>query len=387
VCLAVSAFFATSASALTIYSSLPLHGDARPQSRSVVDAERLALEQAGGRAGSFAIKLVSLDDSTKAAGKWDPGKVVANARRAAENPSTIAYLGEFNSGASALSIPILNEAGILQVSPSNTYVGLTRNESGEPGEPEKYYPTGIRTYGRITPADHTQADALVVLMRDRGVRRLYVTNDAEVYGSGLARMVAARARRNHIEVVRSEKMDVRGRFDGLGRRVRRSHADGFFFGGITDNSAASVFNAVARATRRPRLFGPDGVAESRFARALSKRARPRTFITNPTLDPDQYPPAAQRFYTAFRARYHRAPQPYAIYGYEAMQVVLDSITRAGSSDRAAVVRAFFATRDRASVLGTYSIDPRGDTTLPDYGSLRVSRHGRLVFYRVIKVAR
>ena len=112
---------ATGSTTLTIYSSLPLQGDSRPQSESVVNGEKLALRGGqGGKVGKFTIKYVSLDDSTAAAGKWDPGATSADARKAAQDKSTIAYLGEFNSGASAISIPILNEAGILQVSPSNT---------------------------------------------------------------------------------------------------------------------------------------------------------------------------------------------------------------------------------------------------------------------------
>ena len=100
---------------------------------------------------------MSLDDSTAAAGKWEPGATSSNARKAAQDKSTIAYLGEFNSGASAISIPILNQAGILQVSPSNTAVGLTRTEPGaDKGEPDKYYPTGKRTYGRVVPTDDIQ---------------------------------------------------------------------------------------------------------------------------------------------------------------------------------------------------------------------------------------
>ncbi|MES1193974.1 MAG: branched-chain amino acid ABC transporter substrate-binding protein, partial [Solirubrobacterales bacterium] len=119
---------------LTIYSSLPLQGDSRPQSLSVVNGEKLALESQGGKVGDFTIKYVSLDDATAAAGKWDPGATSGDARKAAQDKSTIAYLGEFNAGAAAISIPILNDAGILQISPSNTATGLTRSLGADKGE-------------------------------------------------------------------------------------------------------------------------------------------------------------------------------------------------------------------------------------------------------------
>src|ERR1700755_635818 len=175
---------------LTIYSSLPLQGDSRPQSESVVNGEKMALEEAGGKVGKFTIKYVSLDDATAAAGKWDPGQTSADGRKAAQDPSTIVYLGEFNSGASAISLPITNEAGILQISPSNPYVGLTRSEGADKGEPDKYYPSGKRTFGRVVPADHIQAAAQVTYQKDNGCTKLYILNDKEVYGKGLADQVA-----------------------------------------------------------------------------------------------------------------------------------------------------------------------------------------------------
>src|SRR3712207_6253460 len=117
--------------------------------RSTLFPYTTLFRSAGGKAGNFKIKYVSLDDATAATGKWEPGKVSENARKAVQDDKTIAYLGEFNSGASAISIPLLNEAGILQVSPSNTYVGLTRAEGAEKGEPQKYQPSGTKTFGRV----------------------------------------------------------------------------------------------------------------------------------------------------------------------------------------------------------------------------------------------
>ena len=130
---------------LTIYSSLPLQGPARTQAVATVNGAKLALEQAGGKVGNFKVSYKSLDDSTAQAGGWEPGATSANARKAAGDDSTIGYIGEFNSGATAVSLPILNESGVAQVSPGNTAVGITSDDPGaEPGEPDKYYPSGDR---------------------------------------------------------------------------------------------------------------------------------------------------------------------------------------------------------------------------------------------------
>jgi branched-chain amino acid transport system substrate-binding protein len=371
---------------LTIYSSLPLQGDSRPQSTDVVNGEKLALEEAGGKVGKFTIKYVSLDDATAAAGKWDPGQTSADARKAAQDASTIAYLGEFNSGASAISIPILNEANVLQISPSNTYVGLTRSEGADKGEPDKYYPAGKRTFGRVVPADHIQAAAQVTYQKDQGCKKTYILNDKEVYGKGIAVQVQNIAKAQGLQIAGNDGIDTKAaNFRSLATKIKASGADCMFFGGITQNKGVQVFKDVNAANPTMKLFGPDGVAESPFSSKLGSAVEKNTYITNPTLDPKLYPPAAQDFFAKFKQKFGNDPQPYAIYGYEAMKVALLAIQNAGDkgNDKQAVIDAFFKIKDRDSVLGKYSIDENGDTTLSDYGADRVEK-GKLVFDKVIK---
>jgi branched-chain amino acid transport system substrate-binding protein len=377
----------TNSTNLTIYSSLPLQGDSRPQSESVVNGEKLALEEAGGRVGKFKIKYVSLDDATAAAGKWEPGQTSANARKAAQDPSTIVYLGEFNSGATAISLPVLNEAGILQISPSNTAVGLTRSEGADKGEPDKYYPAGKRTYGRVVPNDRIQAAAQVSYQKDEGCKTLYILNDKEVYGKGLADQVQSVAQAQGLRVLGNDGIDTKAaNFRTLAQKVKASGADCMFFGGITQNKGVQLWKDMYAANPDMKLFGPDGVAESAFSTKIGA-AEKNTYITNPTLDPKLYPPAAQDFFKTYKQKYGADPEPYAIYGYEAMKVALLSIQNAGDkgNDRQAVIDAFFNIKDRDSVLGRYSIDENGDTTLTDYGANRI-KNGKLVFDKVLKAA-
>ena len=146
-----------------------------------------------------------------------------------------------------------------------------------------------------------------------------------------------------------------------------------------------MFKDVAAANPDIKLFGPDGVAESAFSEKLGSKVEKNTYITNPTLDPKEYPQSAQDFFKEFKSKYGKDPEPYAIYGYEAMGVVLEAIKAAGDkgNDRQAVVDEFFKTKGRESVLGTYDIDENGDTTLSDYGGNRIEG-GKLVFDKVIK---
>jgi branched-chain amino acid transport system substrate-binding protein len=382
-CLAIGAPGA-SAEQLTVYSSLPLVGSDRGLYEDIVRGAQMALDEAGGVAGPHTVRLVSLNDASRRFGAWAPERVVANARRAALDDSTIAYLGEFNSGASAISLPILNEADILQISPSNTYTGLTRRQGADRGEPDKYYPTGLRTYGRLAAADHLQAAAIAALLDQRGADRVVLVHDGEIYGAGLGRMVRARLRGRGIEVAGRVRLR---RPVAAARRVVRARADAMVYTGITANGAVRLWREVHR--RRPRLalVGSDGVAEARFARGIGRSAARRTALTLSTL-PVAALPGAQPLVDAFRARFGREPSPYIPYGYEAMRVVLDCV-RAGvpaPTLRRGAVECFRGIRNRDSVLGRYSIDRFGDTTLTTFGVYGIDG-GRLAFRQVVDSSR
>ena len=107
-----------SGTTLTIYSSLPFNGPLRQEALDVREAELLALSQRHDHVGKYTIRYISLDDSTAKKGGWEPGATSANARTAAQDRTTIAYLGDLDSGATAISLPVLNAVGTLQVSPA-----------------------------------------------------------------------------------------------------------------------------------------------------------------------------------------------------------------------------------------------------------------------------
>jgi branched-chain amino acid transport system substrate-binding protein len=375
---------------LTVYSSLPLQGASRPQTTAMVQGIELALEQAGGKAGDFTVRYQSLDDSTAQAGSWTPEATQANARQVAQDDSAAAYIGEFNSGASAISIPILNEAQVPQISPANTAVGLTSDEPGaDSGEPDKYYPTGQRHYVRIVPKDTIQGAALATLMKEDGCTSVFMTNDKEVYGAGLARNIEGAAEAQGLEIVANEAIDKNApNYRSLANRAQGQGADCFVYSGITANNAVQLYKDFSAAIPDAKLYGPDGVAESGFSDpaegGIPADVAGKVKVTVATLSPEEYPPEGQEFFSQFEEKYGEPnPDPYAIYGYEAMRLALDAIERSGTGEKADIITALFDTTDRASVLGTYSIDENGDTTLTDYGVYTIE-DGTLTFDSTIQ---
>ena len=377
---------------LTIYSSNPLHGASSVDGQAVVNGEQMAMAQIRGRIGKYRIVLRSLDDSNPQGGGWDPGQTTLNARVAVKDKTTIGYLGEFNSGASAVAIPLLNRGEIPQISPASTAIGLTSAAPGaSPGEPEKYYPTGARTFARVVPNDSVQAAAQVKLQRSLGCGRTYVLDDGAVDGQDTATSFEVAAKSAGLPVVGTQAFDPRSTdYSSLAAGVAQTGADCVLISASPENNAVLLTRQLAAAVPKAKLFGTAGLAESTYTDpaqgGIPLSLDPRALITVATLGPGEYPPAGSAFLAAY-AQLYGPPQPVAIFGYEAMSLMLDAIGRATHggrqpADRSKVVAAIFATRDRHSVLGPYSINQDGDTTITRYGVYRVTR-GQLTFWKAI----
>ena len=294
-----------------------------------------------------------------------------------------------------MSLPILNKAGIPQISPSNTYVGLTTDKPGsEPGEPEKYYPAGTRTYARVVPADDIQGAALVTTMKEDGCKSVNIFNDKTTYGAGLARNIENSAKAQGLKVEGNDGTDKNAaNYRSLAAKVT---ADCFVGSGVTGENYVQVFKDVAAAAPNAKLYGPDGVAEEAFTNpkkgGIPADVGARTKVTVATLGLEEFKKRgnaeAEKFFADFEKEYGNAkPDPYAIYGYATMALALDSLKAVGdkANDRKAVAEQLVNnSKDVNSVLGTYSIDKNGDTTLTDYGLYTIDKEGLPAFDKVIK---
>jgi branched-chain amino acid transport system substrate-binding protein len=343
-----------SASSSTASSSSPVD----QQSQDVLDAEQLALQQAGGAVGKFKIKLVRLEGS----------EASDNARTAIGNTSTIAYLGEISPGSSQDSAGITNAQDVLQISPTDTALELTEATAAVSGAPNRYYEslkTYGKTFGRVVPNTAVEAKAQVQEMQSLGVKQLYVANDGSQYGAAIARAVKTDA---------SPAITVVGTQAG---------ADGVFYGASSGSAADRVFNAAAQSSASVKLFGPSALDNQTFASGLAPGTR-HVYISAPGFLDKDLPPAGQKFLTDFKTAYNRTPAPQAIFGYAAMSAALTAIRDAGSSanNRSDVVKGFFALRNQTSVLGSYSINANGDTSLTQFVFNRMEA-GKLVPFKPV----
>ncbi len=349
---------------LTIYAAAPA---GTPASPDILDAERLAFQQfqheTGGKVGKFTVKLATADAS----------KISDNARTAIEDSSAIAYIGELTPGASEDSVGITNSQDVLQVSPADTAVELTRPTAAVPGAPKDYYEsegTYGYTFARVVPNSAQEARAQIAEMSTLGVRRLYVTDDGSGYGAAIALAVKQNAG-NTITVVQGPP-DA-SKFQGSG-------ADALFFGASADSAqtVARLFESVAQTSPAVKLFAPSALDTSAFA-SLFGAGKLNLYVSAPGFLPRELTPAGRQFTTAFSAAYGHAPALGAIFGYEAMDAVLAVLREAGTSanNRSTVVDDFFKIKDRQSVLGTYSINSAGDISLAPFVFSRL-RNGTLV---------
>ena len=350
---------------LTVYASLPARGLSADEAAAVEAGARLAFHRARDRAGPHRVRLVRLDSSRAAGEPWDPGQVQANAERAGDDPSAVAYIGELGLGASAISVPVTNDAGLLQVSPLDSLTSLTQAPPGRAGRgaPERYYPTGRRTFLRLTPNDLREVELLTGRLGTLGARRVALVAGEGVYAEELVSQLAERLRRaGHtllpVDNLTDDPTAPRARV----AKMAEERPDAIVYAGLGDRPAERLLAALGDTLPTTPVLVGSGVLDRA---PLGVGAAPERVEAYSSLRPTaSYGRSAQRLLESVRRRYGpAAARPEALYGYEAARLVLDAVAEGGSR-RAAVVRSALRPRSRRSAVGRYEINRSGDVTGP-----------------------
>lgn len=367
---------------LKIVSSLPLTGASLTQTSTIVNSIKLKIKQINNQVcgGKYSVVYESDDDASAALGKWDPAVETENANKAVADASVVAYIGTFNSGAAALSIPILNGANLVMVSPANTYPGLTKTAGADKskGEPDVYYPNGKRNYSRVVTADDVQGAVAANWAKSLGAKSVYILDDGELYGKGVADVFNATAKTLGLTVIAQESIDPKAAdYKALMTKIAQSNGgnppDLIYVGMVVDNNAAQLLKdkvSVMGDNTKVKFMGPDGVQTQAFIDGAGADVAEGAYATVGGVPLDQLPQAAQDYRKQYEAEYGATNEPYAIYGYEAINVVISAIENVcknggDPTDRATVRDAVMGTKNYAGVLGTWSFDQNGDTTLTD----------------------
>ena len=340
-----------------VASDLPLQGAIRHQTVQISRAMIWALANAGWKAGSYKIGYQSCDDSTAQTGGWDTAKCATNAHLYANDRSVIAVLGTFNSGCAKIEVPILNRASLLEVSPANTNPGITKK--WDVGEPQKYYPTGVRNYARVVATDDIQGPADAMWSQSLGFKKVYVLNDKQTYGFGVAKTYDAAAKKLGIKVVGFEGWDAKASsYEALATRIKKSGAQAVFLGGIVCNNGAKLMQDIKAVDPKIQLQTPDGFSDPNANGAVANGA----YISVAGEPPSALTGAGATFVKSFGKQIGTTPNPYSAYGAESMDVTLQAIAK-GGGQRATTTKAIFGLTVTNGILGTFTINSSGDTNL------------------------
>ena len=377
--------FARAEETIKIVSSLPRTGSANYQTTTTANGIRMAVDEVGGKVGNFKIVYEDWDDASPERGQWDPAVEAANADRAIADADVMAYIGTYNSGAAKIAMPKLNQAGIVMVSPANTWPGLTKPGIGEPNEPMVYRPTGKVTYFRVVPADDIQGVVAAEWTKELGGKKVFILHDKELYGKGIAMIYQKTAKAGGLDVAGFEGIDPKAsNYKSLVTKIRQTGADTVFFGGTTQTNGGQIAKDLRTGGLKDvRFIVPDACYEKAFIDGAGvENVNDKTYVTFGGVPPEKLTGKGADFYARYKQKYNAEPEGYAVYGYESAKVIIDAIGRAGKKDRGAILAAVAATKDFDGALGKWSFDANGDTTLRTMSGNTI-QNGKFTFVKLL----
>ncbi len=348
-----------------IVSSLPRTGSANAQTTTTVNGIKMAIAEVDGKVGAFEVVYEDWDDASAKKGDWDPEVEAANADKAVKDADVMFYIGTYNSGAAKISMPVLNKANLVMISPANTYMGLTKPGLGEANEPGVYRPTGKINYFRVVPADDIQGQAAAEWMSKLGAKSVYVLDDRGLYGKGIADVLVLKAPEKGIQLLGREGVDPKAQeYRSLMTKIKALNPDFVFYGGTTQTNAGQLAKDMVAVGLTAKLMVPDGCYEKAFIEAAgAENVNGRVYVTFGGAPPDKLTGKGADFVKAYRARFNAEPEGYAVYGYVAAKTALEVLAKVARKDREALRAAMTSFSQTDGALGTWSFDKNGDTSL------------------------
>ncbi len=362
---------------ITIVSSLPRLGPDTVQAASIANGIRLAVDEAGGKAGNLQVRYEEWDNSSAARQNWEPEAEKQNATKAVGDATVVAYIGPYNSGAAEVSMPILNQAGLAMVSPTASYSGLTKPGKGKADEPMKYRPSGKVNFFRVVPSDEIQGALAAEWMASMGGKTVYVFDDGDVYGKGIADEFVAGFSATGKVLGRDTVTADAATYGEMAKKAKGSKADWVFVGATLASGAGALVKAMLDADVKAKFMLPDAAYNTALIDAVGAVGNDRVYVTFSGVPPTKMTGAGAEFVKKYAERYKADPEAYAVFGYVAAKAVLEAVAT-GGRDREAVRAALAKTRQENGPLGFWYFDENGDTTMR-LGSGNALKGGKFEF--------
>jgi branched-chain amino acid transport system substrate-binding protein len=367
---------APSGSVVKIGVDLPVSGADASIGIPTQNGAVLAIEEAnknGFAGGKFKLEASLLDDAVQ--GTHDPAAGAQNVKTFIADSAVLAMMGPFNSNVAKSEIPLTNDAGLVQISPSNTNDGLT---VGEDAKKLRTAHPDVNTYFRVCTRDSRQGLALAQVAAQRlNFKKIFVIDDNETYGKGLADVFDASFRKLGGTVLGHEHVTKNQQdFKALLTKIKSQNPDAVFFGGNTSTGAGLVRKQMAdTGLGSVTYIGGDGISDDEFEKVAGDAAN-GSYFTVAAPDAAKLP-AAKSFVDAYKARFKSDVGPYSANAYTSVKIEIAAIEKAikDAGDkmptRADVLKNVAATRDFDAPIGKVGFDANGDTTSPVLSLMKV----------------
>lgn len=327
---------------VTIGIVAPLTGPQSHIGKDLENAVRLAAEDAnaakttiGGRAVTFEVQAE--DDQA------DPKMAPVVAQKLAD-AKVSAVVGHFNSGTTIPASKIYSDAGIPQISPSATN--------------PKYTDQGFKTAFRVVANDNQQGKVVgEYIARELKSKALAIIDDRTAYGQGVADVVERSAKAAGANIVAREFTTDRSTdFKAILTKIKGRKPDVIFFGGI-DTQAGPMLQQMRGLGIHAQFVGADGIQSTELFK-LGGSSVEGTLASFPGLPLDRMP-QGKRFDEKYKAKWNQDVVLYAPQGYDAFNVFVAAMKKAGSTDPAKFLPEL-AKIDYEGITGPIRFDEKGD---------------------------
>jgi len=360
---------------LTIGVDAPLSGGEVVNGEPVQLGVQLAVDQANaaGGIGGYTLKVDAKDDAVN--GIHDPGQGTQNVNAFVADESVVAMVGPFNSNVARAQIPVTNEAGLAQCSPSNTGTDLTQegSEAYRSSDPAK---SAVRNYFRTATPDNIQGLGLAqYAYNELGAKNAYVVDDTEAFGVGVANSFSDGFTGLGGTIAKRDgnDWDTSKSFASLLTAVQGlTPAVDVFFGGTQVTGGGQLRKDMGAAGMLDIPYvGPDGITDLAAGGAggyIDLAGLENSGNTFGSVAGVHDLPNAGTFTEDYQAAFGKAPGAYSALAFACAQILLaalDTAIAGGAADPAAIregVRAaVFSGVPADTILGPLVVDPNGDS--------------------------